>query len=764
MLATRRPSGSVPRLASRRLGASLAALLLAASTVAAVRSADSVPDAVSFRNDVMPVLSKAGCNLGTCHGNKSGKGGFKLSLRGEDPTRDREALVRDIFGRRVDRIDPERSLILLKPTAAVSHEGGRRFAVGSREHRVLRDWIAAGMSDDASDAPRVVELRVEPRDVVLLDPDDRFDLRVDATFADGSVRDLREVAVYETSAPLATVTSDGRVVRADFGESTILVRYLHLQVAVRVAFVPARPGWDPQALASSTLRSRGYIDELVFARLERLRLSPSPRASDGVLLRRLHLDLLGAIPRADEVRAFLADDDPAKLERVVDDLLARPEFADTWALKWADLLRLEEKQLDRKGVQNFHHWIRTAIAGGRPLDAFARELLAARGSTYSNPAANFWRANRDEATRAEAVAQVFLGRRLQCARCHNHPFDRWTQDDYYDWAALFSRVRYKIVENRRRDSNDKHEFDGEQIVWTARAGVSMNPRTSASAVPRFLGETASRVAAGGDWLESVADWIASTDNPFFARAQANRVWFHLMGRGLVEPIDDFRATNPPSHPELLDRLADDFRASGFDLRHLIRTIVRSSTYALSTSPNDTNAGDDRNRSRATVRRLDAEPLIDSLALVTGAPPRFNGYPEGVAARQIPGINAVRDRDASPSEGDRFLGLFGKPPRLLTCECERSGETTLSQAIHLISGPLVHEMLARPGNRLDEWLESGASHREIAEDLWLTAIARHPSALELATAVGYLDGAEKRREALEDLTWSLVNSKEFILRR
>jgi hypothetical protein len=418
---------------------------------------------VSFRNDVMAVLSKAGCNAGACHGNANGKAGFKLSLRGEDPAWDLNALTRDHYARRVNLLEPEQSLILLKPTTQLAHEGGKRFTTGSTEHETLRQWIAEGMSNDLATAPRLTRLEVTPLEQVLLTPQDTVQLNARATFSNGQHRDVTAQAVYEPANTLVKVTPAGLVQRQNFGETTVLVRYLTEQVPVRLAFVPDRPGfkWQPPP-------PNNYIDELVFAKLRTLRMNPSALCRDEVFIRRAYLDLLGILPTADEARAFVADERRNKRSRLVDTLLQRREFADFWALKWSDLLRIEERTLDTKGMQEFHHWIRQSIADGKPLDQFVRELITARGSTYLHPAANFYRANRDAVSRAEAAAQVFLGTQLRCAQCHNHPFDRWTQADYYDWAAVFARVQYKVLENRRRDENDSHEFKGEQIVYLAR--------------------------------------------------------------------------------------------------------------------------------------------------------------------------------------------------------------------------------------------------------------------------------------------------------
>jgi hypothetical protein len=658
-----------------RLTACLAALLLAAAAPAA--------EPVRFRADVMAVLSRGGCNAGACHGNQNGKNGFKLSLRGQDPDFDLNALTRDMRGRRVDPLNPDDSLLLAKAAGRTAHEGGKRFDVRSREYAILRAWVAAGMPADPPDAPRLVRLDVTPSSHVLVEPADHVALRVRAAFSDGSARDVTGLAVFEPANLNVRVEPDGTARRAAFGESAVLVRYLDRQATVRLAFVPSRPDFvwsDPP--------ENNYVDRLIDAKLKTLRLNPSELCSDGVFLRRAYLDLLGVLPTPEETRAFLADPRPDKRARKIDELLERPEFADFWALKWADLLRSEEKTLDRKGVEVFHEWIRRNIREGRPLNEFARELIAARGSTYAEPAANYYRALREPYARAEATAQVFLGVRLQCAKCHNHPFERWTQDDYHRFAAFFARIDYRILENNRRDKLDKHEFDGEQIVYQNRDGELPHPLTKEPLRPRFLGAETPDLGPEGDRLAALADWVAAPDNPFFARAQANRVWAHLMGRGLVDPLDDFRDSNPPVNGPLLDALARDLAGHRYDLRHLIRVIMNSRTYQLSSTPNGGNADDETNFSHALVRPLQAEQLLDSLCQVTGGTVHFNGFPAGTRAGQLPGVGAARRRDEKPTDGERFLSAFGKPVRSLSCECERSDDNTLGQAFQLITGETI----------------------------------------------------------------------------
>ena len=735
----------------------LAKRILPGTLVVCALAVPGVAETVSFRNDVMAVLSKAGCNLGTCHGNQNGKGGFKLSLRGQDPHADFAVLTRDSSNRRTNPMQPDASLILLKPTMQVPHEGGRRFDAGSIEYEILHDWIAAGLPPDRSDTPHLAELKVTPVEHVLVAPEEAVALRAEAVFSDGTRRDVTRLAVYEIGEPIVEVAPGGLVRRLDFGETVVTVRFLDRQVPVRLAFVPARPdfAWSAPAPANP-------IDESVFNKLRRLAINPSTVCDDTTFVRRAHLDLVGMLPPADEARQFIADDRPDKRELLIDDLLQRPEFADFWAVKWADLLRAEEKTLDQKGVENYYAWIRASIAGGKPMDEFVRELIAARGSTYSHPAANYYRSMRDPLMRAESTGQLFLGIRLQCARCHNHPFDRWTQDDYYGWANLFARVDYKVLENNRTDRNDGHEFDGEQIVYIKSRGEVEHPLTGKPQPPQFLADGDAAIDPGEDRLRQLADWLTRADNERFTQTMVNRIWNELMGRGIVDPIDDFRATNPPSHPELLEWLARDFVEHGFDLRHTIRTIMRSKTYQLSAEPNETNAEDERNFSRAYVRRLSAEQILDSVSGVLDLPIEYSGYPAGMRAGELPGVQAMRFRRRQTAPGDEFLRLFGKPPRLETCECERSDESTLNQTFELVSGPFINDLLTRSGGRLDRLAET--SPEGAVEELYWTALSRTPTTEELSRAVEYLRSSEDRRRTAEDLAWAVLNSKEFLLRR
>jgi hypothetical protein len=755
------------------------ALVIAATLVRVPRAASSEPLPISFRNDVMAVLSKAGCNSGACHGNQNGKDGFKLSLRGEDGEFDLKSLTRDMFARRVDPNNPEQSLVLLKATTQLAHEGGLRFRKDSAEYEMLRRWIAVGAPDDADAAPRLQALEVTPLEANLIEPDDQLQLRARAVFSNGTERDVTSLAVYEPASTSVKVSHDGLITRDAPVETTVLVRYLDRQVPVRLAFIPARPDFTWKKTPE-----HNFIDQQVFAKLKTQRMNASDLCSDSEFIRRASLDLLGLLPTAEEARAFVAGGDSAaaagggaaalrrlqrKRARLIDALLERPEFAEFWALKWSDVLRNEEKVLDRKGVQAYYHWIRRSLAENKPLDQFVRELVSARGSTYQNPPANFYRANRDAVTRAEATAQLFLGTRLQCAKCHNHPFDRWTQADYYDWADVFSRVQYKVLENNRRDGLDSHEFVGEQIVYLARSGDVTNPRTGKPARARYLGETTIRDGAKSrspkpetDSLTTLAQWL--TAQPNFARSQVNWVWFQLLGRGIVDPIDDFRPTNPPSHPALLAELADDFSRSKFDLRHLIRLIMNSRTYQLSSAPTRDNADDQINFSHALPRRLSAEQMLDTQHQVLGVPAKFSGYPVGMRAAQLPGGSPVRRNEIKMGGAEKFLAMFGKPARLLACECERSSETTLGQTFQLISSPEINALLTNKENRLTALVASGQSNAELVTELYWIALSRPPTSRERTEAVKAIESSPERRSGVEDVAWALLNAKEFVLRR
>ena len=721
----------------------------------------------SFRNEVMAVLSRSGCSLGTCHGNQNGKGSLKLSLRGQDPELDFVTLTRQLAGRRANVLDPDDSLLLRKPAMLVPHEGGRRFTPESAEYQVLRSWIAAGMPDDSEQTPRLMRLQVTPEKTTLYAPDRAVKLSAAAEFSDGSFRDVTSLVVFESSDPSVRISAAGEIEFSDSGysrQTSVTIRYLHQQTTARVEFVPTRPDFVFVAPAAANV-----IDQHVFAQLQRLKINPAPVCDDVTFVRRVFLDLTGLLPAPQKAQAFLASTDPNKRSLLIEELLASSGFVDFQTLRWADLLRVEDKTLDSKGVEVYHHWIRESVAADKPLNQFAGEMIAARGSTYTEPASNFYRALRTPEERAESAAQVFLGIRLQCARCHNHPFDRWTQDDYYGWTNFFARVDYKIIENKRRDTNDQHEFNGEQIVFQKDKGEVKNPTTGKSVGLRFLGDASAEATAmvaqkDIDRLQQLAVWLSDPANERFAATQANRIWFQLMGVGIVDPIDDFRFTNPASNPELLNALKSEFVASNYSVRKLMRLILNSATYQLSSDVNATNRLDANLFSHVVPRRLTAEQTLDSVGQVLQTSAKFGGQPEGIRAVQLSGVRNGGNRYSRPENGDRFLMLFGKPSRLQTCECERTGETTLAQTMEMVSGELISDLLRGEQNTVAQAVSSDLSTDEFLNQLYWSALSRAPAAEELSAMRSYVEARPDRRGGLQDVAWAVLNSNEFLLRR
>ncbi len=741
-------------------------LMLLARTMVASDVAQTAADSrkPSFRNDVMAVLARSGCSLGTCHGNQHGKGGLKLSLRGQDPQGDFITLTRQLASRRVNVLIPDESLLLRKPSMQVPHEGGRRFLPDAPEYQILRDWIAAGMPADAESAPRLIRLNVVPTAITLHAPQRSTPLKATAIFSDGSERDVTSLAVLESSDPAVRISADGTVTFAESQSSrqtSVTVRYLNRQTTARIEFVPDRPGFVFAAPASSNV-----IDSLVFAQLQRLQINPSPACDDTTFLRRVYLDVTGRLPTVSQAREFLESADASKRSHLIDRLLASPEFVDFQTLRWADLLRVEDKTLDSKGVAVFYRWIHDSVATDKSLNQFAAEIIAARGSTYTEPPANFYRALRTPEERAESTAQVFLGVRLQCAKCHNHPFDHWTQEDYYNWTNFFARVDYKIIENKRRDENDKHEFDGEQVVFMKDDGNVKNPTTGTIAGLRFLGDAENPATddESSDRLQTLAKWLGASDNRRFAATQANRIWFQLLGQGIVDPIDDFRSTNPASNPELLNALTQEFASRGYRVRELMRLILNSQTYQLSSETNDTNADDVTSFSHAIPQRLTAEQTLDAISQVLDVSAKFGGYPDGTRAMQLAGVRNGGHRYSRPEAGDKFMALFGKPSRLQTCECERTGETTLAQTMEMVSGELITELLRDPENRVANSVQSSETASQFIDNLWWSALSRSPTQDEAASMLDHVTKSSDPKSALQDIAWAVLNSNEFLLRR
>jgi Protein of unknown function (DUF1553)/Protein of unknown function (DUF1549)/Bacterial Ig-like domain (group 2) len=695
------------------------------------------PAPVSFRRDVMPAFSQASCNMGACHGTPTGKGGFRLSLRGYLPDQDFAILSREAGGRRINPIAPETSLILRKPLGEVAHEGGLRLARNSKSYEFLHDWIKEGAKDDPA-APEAVSLEILPESRVLNAPANTQQVVVLMHSADKTVRDVTPICYYDSSNPaIAEVDADGYVRFKSRGEVAIIAHYLNLVANVRLTHLVEVPGF-----AQATVPHDNMIDRAVFEKLNRMRIAPSQPCTDREFMRRIYLDVLGILPTPEEVQTFLADSPAARRDRVIDGLLGRPEFYDFWALKFADVLRSNGRLIETKGAYVFHRWIRECLERNMPMDQMVRELLTADGSTFKTPATNYYRISRDPESAVETTAQLFLGVRIQCAKCHNHPFERWTQDDYYGFAAFFSQIGRK-----------KGNLPEEEVVYVTGSGDVNQPRTGRKMEPKALGGPVLNDPATKDRRIRLASWLASPSNPFFAKSIVNRIWYHLIGRGVVEPVDDFRDSNPSSNDALLDGLAADFVKSGYDLKKLIRSILHSRTYQLSATTNSLNVDDSLYFSHAQTRLLPAEVLLDAISTVTNTTTSFDGLPRGARATQIP----------DGKMENPFLKTFGRPARELACECERESDSNLSQALQLIGGATVNGKLRDDNGRMAQLAKAKKSPEQVTRELYMVALSRDPSPTELAAASKHLAAAKDFRQAVEDLGWVLINSKEFLFR-
>ena len=617
------------------------------------------PLPVSLRNEVIPILSRQGCSAGACHGSPQGKSGFRLSLRGFDLALDEVTLRGEFFARRVNVLNPDASLLLRKPLMQVPHAGGRRLDTNSIAHTVLRNWMAEGRHTDADTAPRCVQLKLHPPSGRQLTRDaSRQQFIAIAEFSDGSIRDVTDLAVFTTSdAAIATVSADGLVERADDttrGQTAITARYLDQMETSFLIVVPETPRFKWPDVSEAN-----FVDQLVHGRLKQLEYVPSDRTSDSEFLRRVYLDVTGLLPPVDVTRSFLADSSAGKRTHLIDELLESPEHAKFQTLQWGDALRIRKASMSSPGVFKFYRWLVRAFERNMPYDRFARELLTATGSSFENPPVNYFRSASSTNDCTESTAQIFLGARLECARCHNHPHEKWTQDNYYGLAAFFNRIQ--------RDTTLRKD---EIFVSVTNSGQVTQPRTGQTMKPWLPGVGDVDIAADADRRFVLAEWLTSPNNKLFAKVEVNRLWRSVMGKGIVDPADDFRASNPPSNAELLDALADDFVKHGFDRRHVLRVILKSRTYQRRSEANPQNESDDRFFSRYTRRLLTAEQLLDAICDVTQVPEQFSGLPAGTRATQLP----------SPDFGKAFLTIFGQPERTSVCQCERSDDLNLSQAL------------------------------------------------------------------------------------
>ena len=759
----------------------------------------------SFREDIIPLLTRAGCNQGACHGKQAGQNGFKLSLRGFAPEEDFDHLTREGRGRRINFAQPDASLVLTKALNTEAHEGGARFAPGSREHQMLRDWILAGAPGPLTNEARVASLRVSAAKPALK-PGDKAPLTARATYTDGRERDVTWLAqFFSNDESTVKVTPEGIATALRAGETSVRVHFQRL-----VEIVPFTMPFDNKVKPTDYAARNNAVDDAVFKKLQALRLPPAPLCDDTTFCRRVHLDLTGSLPAAEVAAAFAGDTSPDKRARLVDELIGSPRFVDYWTLQLGDLLQ-NRKERDHdvrgaKGVRAFHAWLRAQVAANRPWDALARDVLTASGSVAETPAVGYFIYNVGEKRQPEqsdlpdAVAQAFLGTRIGCARCHNHPLERYTQDDFYHFAAFFARVSLdrkepvegftalqlgtqselqlarqlaqaeekvaqtkaaaaatglepKEAEKRAKEvvAAEKRITELRQQIRSARAKPPsvQQPRTRQMMAAQPLDHRTLGMPEGADPREVFTDWLTAPENPFFAGAMVNRIWRHFMGVGLVEPVDDLRDSNPPSNPELWALLKHEF-AAGYDLRKLMRLIVTSRAYQLAADTSRANADDRRAHSHFYARRLPAEVLLDAVSDVTAVPESFAGYPVGLRAVQLP----------DPMVNSYFLTLFGRSDRVTACACERSGDVTLPQLLHLNNGEDVLKKINSPAGRLANLLKQFPDDAALTEQLYLLTLGRRPSAAEREAIMRQQSAADPREAFFADLFWALLNTKEF----
>ncbi len=704
--------------------------------VAVERLAD--PPAINFGNQIVPIFTKLGCNSGGCHGKSGGQNGFRLSLLGFEPGEDYEWLVQESFGRRLFPAAPDFSLLLLKSTGQLPHGGGERLKKDGHDYRLMVRWIAMGMPYGRSEDASVTGISVFPRHRVLA-PEGQQQIKVLAHYSDGSLQDVSHTARYEANDKLmAEVDENGRVrMLGQPGDCAVMIRYMDFS-SVFEATVPL-------GVAIKELPpARNAVDERVFGKLTQLGLPPSPLADDPTFLRRVSIDVAGRLPTPQEAREFLADKDPAKRDRWIDRLLAGDGYADYFANKWSAILRnRRDRDTYQAGNFAFHQWIRQSLQENKPYDRFVREILTASGEISRNPAVAWWRQVSKDFEQVEDVAQLFMGVRIQCARCHHHPFEKWSRKDYYGMAAFFSRVGRK----------EGLSPDEQRVFHNRGMAQSTEPKTKAALKPTGLGSQPFELTADDDPRQSLAEWMTKKENPYFARTLVNRYWRHFFNRGIVDPEDDMRETNPASNKDLLEALTKRFVESGFDLKDLIRTICRSSTYQLSSLPNEHNAGDRLSFSRYYPRRLNAEVLLDAIDTFNGTTTGFAGLPPGLRAIQIPDSGGVNSY---------FLTVFGKPAGASACECERSGDASLAQSLHLLNSQDIH---GKMGAGIAKTLAADAAKpdKEKVEELFYRAFSRPPSEQELKAALGHVEkaAAAAKQAAYEDIVWALINTKEFL---
>ncbi|HEV8605495.1 MAG TPA: DUF1549 and DUF1553 domain-containing protein [Tepidisphaeraceae bacterium] len=692
---------------------------------------------ISFKLDVMPVFLNSGCNTGACHGAARGKDGFRLSLFGYDPDGDYIRLTREQTTRRINLAIPEDSLMLTKGTGSVAHTGGTRFKEGSNNYKTLMRWLEAGAPSDPDTVAKPLSLELYPQQMVIQEGAPHR-LVARAKYSDGTDRDVTNLCLFLTSNDnSAAVTPTGQITAGKRGEAFVMARFATFTVGSQVIVIPKNVN-----SGFPSVRENNYIDTLVNNKLKKLRITPSELCTDDIFMRRAYIDIIGMVPTREELEKFMASKDARKREKLVDELLNRKEFVEMWVMKWAELLKIRSNQdrVSYKAAVQYYSWLQDKIAKNVPFDQIVQDLLSATGGTFNNPATNYYQVDTETLKLAENTAQVFMGMRIQCAQCHNHPFDRWTMTDYYGFASFFTQVQRKRGEDPR-----------ETIVTAGGGGEINHPVSGKPIPPKFLGGESPDVSGAKDRRVLLAKWLASPDNPYFARNLANIVWAHFLGRGIIEPVDDVRISNPPSNPELLDALASHFTEYKYDFKRLVKDICTSRTYQLSTRTNPTNEGDTRNFAHGMVRRIRAEVLLDTITEVTETREKFKGLPLGARAVQI----------ADGGTTNYFLTTFGRATRDTVCSCEVKMEPNLSQALHLLNGSTVQQKVSQ-GGVVKRMLDEKKLPGEVIDELYLRCFSRKPTKQEYdALAPLILEDPKEIPKVLEDVFWALLNSQEFI---
>lgn len=714
---------------------------------------DSAKRKVYFTTDVVPLLTRLNCNSGGCHGKSTGQNGFKISLLGFDPAMDYSAIARETRGRRIFPSDPDRSLLLLKATGLVPHGGGRLLEADSADYALLHDWIEQGAAGPQPDDPEIINIELSPGSRVFQQRSS-LKLQVTAHFSNGTQRDVTHQSIYESNYPeIGKVDQEGLITTQSQGGVFAVMARFGEKITVFQGVVPYHSKGQNKLTGYPSEEQLSKIDQHLVAQWKKLGILPSRPVDDATFIRRVTLDICGTLPTVDEVRQYLADSRADKRERLIDRLLERPEYASFFALKWADILQNRGSgygtRNQRAGTILFSAWIRDSIAANKPYDRFVTELLTATGRQAQNPPAIWYRSVRSTPDYVESVAQAFLGVRVQCAQCHHHPAERWSQDDYYSFAAIFSRVG-------RKGGFADAEVPTNEVIYLKDEGEVHNPRSGKLMQPRPLGGPDFEVSRFDDPRRNLATWMTSPENPFFARTMVNRMWGHFFGRGIIHPIDDARSTNPPTNPVLLNELAYDFAANGYDVKQLIREIANSYAYRLSANPNETNAEDSQCFARYYPKRLSAEVLLDGISQVLDVPTVFPGgpgvFPEGMRAVNLPDEN-VRFN---------FLDVFGRPARTSACECERTVDPALSQALELVNSKEIQRKLTDKNGYIEQLASNQKTHSDNVREIFVRTLSRHPRTSEVETAVKYLNSEKNRHEAYRSLVWALLATNEFMM--